>query len=175
MSLCPLWTQTGVSATIAAIIPVCCDKEADVNKIIKEFRDFAIKGNMLDLAIGVIIGGVFGAIVSSLVSDILMPPLGLALGGVDFSNIFLTLKDGRPEGPYVSLSAAQAAGAVTINIGLFLNAVVKFLIVAVALFIIVKGINQLRRMAEAEKAAEPVKPTAEVVLLTEIRDLLARK
>lgn len=147
-----------------------------MSSILKEFRDFAIKGNMLDLAIGVIIGGVFGAIVSSLVQDILMPPIGLALGGVDFTNMFVTLRDGTPPGPYVSLAAAQAAGAVTLNIGLFLNAAVKFAIVAVALFVVVKGINKMRAIAEGEKkAAPPPPPSSEVVLLTEIRDLLAAK
>ncbi|MQT13780.1 large conductance mechanosensitive channel protein MscL [Segnochrobactrum spirostomi] len=144
--------------------------------MLKEFRDFAIKGNMLDMAVGIIIGAAFGTIVSSLVQDILTPPLGLVLGGVDFSDLFVTLKHGNPAGPYVSLDAAKAAGAVTLNIGLFINALIKFVIVAFALFMVVKGANQMRRLAEREKAAAPPPaPTEDVVLLREIRDLMAEE
>lgn len=135
----------------------------------KEFRDFAIKGNMIDLAIGVIIGAAFGAIVSSIVDDIFMPVIGLIIGGVDFSNLFIVLNN--PDGvPVPSLAAAEAAGVATLNIGLFLNAVVKFLIIALVLFIVVKGINSMRR--EAATDPEPAVPTREEVLLTEIRDAL---
>ncbi|HUN45209.1 MAG TPA: large conductance mechanosensitive channel protein MscL [Stellaceae bacterium] len=134
-----------------------------------EFREFISRGNVVDLAVGVIIGAAFTAIVNSLVNDLLMPPLGLIIGGIDFSNFFLTLKGGS----FPSLDAAKAAGAVTINYGLFLNAVIRFLIVAFAIFIIVKQVNRLHR---AEKApAAPPPPPADVVLLTEIRDLLRQR
>ena len=133
----------------------------------KEFRDFAIKGNMLDLAIGVIIGAAFGAIVSSIVDDIFMPVIGLIIGGIDFSNFFIVLSN--PQGvPVPSLAAAKAAGVATLNIGLFINAVVKFLIIALVLFMVVKGVNSLRRQAATDPA--PAAPTKEEVLLTEIRD-----
>jgi len=135
----------------------------------KEFRDFAIKGNMIDLAIGVIIGAAFGAIVSSIVDDIFMPLIGLLIGGVDFSNLFIVLSN--PEGvPVPSLEAAKAAGVSTLNIGLFINAVVKFTIIAFVLFLVVKAINRMKRQA-AEEPASPA-PTKEEVLLTEIRDAL---
>ena len=135
--------------------------------MLKEFRDFAMKGNVIDLAFGVIIGVAFGAIVNSLVNDIIMPPLGLLIGGLDFSNFFITLKGGS----YPTPEAAKAAGAVTINYGLFLNAVLRFVIVAFAIFILVKQVNRLRRERPAE-AASPPPPPREEVLLTEIRDLL---
>jgi len=139
----------------------------------KEFREFAIKGNAIDLAVGVIIGAAFGKIVSSLVDDILMPPLGLLLGKIDFTNVFLNLGAG---GPYGTLAAAKAAGAPTLNLGLFVNACIQFLIVAGAVFFfIVKPMNRLKRQYatdEAGKAAAEPKPSAEVSLLTQIRDLL---
>ena len=116
--------------------------------MLKEFKEFAIRGNVVDMAVGIIIGGAFGTIVKSLVSDIIMPPIGLLLGGVDFSDLFITLKEGSTAGPYVNLANAQAAGAVTINIGLFVNAVISFLIVAFAVFLLIKGINSLRREEE---------------------------
>jgi large conductance mechanosensitive channel len=135
----------------------------------KEFREFAIKGNAIDLAVGVIIGGAFGKIVSSIVNDLLMPPLGLLLGGMDFSNWFINLGSGD----YKTLSAAQAAGAATLNIGLFINALIQFLIVAWAVFLfIVKPMNTLKRRMEAEKPAAPAEVPADVKLLAEIRDLL---
>ena len=109
--------------------------------MLREFKEFAMKGNVLDLAIGVVIGAAFGKIVDSLVKDLLMPPIGKALGGVDFSSLFITLG----QGTYTTLKAAQDAGAATINYGLFLNAVVNFLIVAFALFVVVKGVNRMRR------------------------------
>ncbi|ADZ71643.1 large conductance mechanosensitive channel protein MscL [Polymorphum gilvum] len=139
----------------------------------KEFKEFAIKGNMLDMAIGIVIGAAFSAIVSSMVDDVIMPPIGLVLGNVDFSELFVILKQGTPEGPYATVDAAKAAGAVTWNLGLFINAVVKFLIVAFALFVVVKGVNRLRRQQEQAPEAPPVPPRQEV-LLEEIRDLLKK-
>ncbi len=141
--------------------------------MLKEFKEFAVKGNMLDMAVGIVIGAAFSAIVSSMVDDIIMPPIGLILGNVDFSELFLVLKQGAPEGPYPTVDAAKAAGAVTWNLGLFVNAVVKFTIVAFALFIVVKGINRLRREEKA-KPAEPAKPPRQELLLEEIRDLLKK-
>jgi large conductance mechanosensitive channel len=117
--------------------------------MLKEFREFAMRGNVVDMAVGIIIGGAFGTIVKSLVSDVLMPPLGLLLGNVDFSNLFITITGGEPAGPYATLATAQEAGAVTINYGVFLDSVVSFLIVAFAVFLLVRGINQLKRKEEA--------------------------
>ncbi len=125
--------------------------------ITKEFREFAVRGNVVDMAVGIIIGGAFGTIVKSLVSDILMPPLGLLMGGVDFSNIFLVLKDGTTPGPYPTLADAQGMGAVTVNAGIFINTVISFLIVAFAVFLLVKGINNLKRKEEAAPAAPSTK------------------
>ena len=120
--------------------------------MLKEFKEFAVKGNALDMAVGVVVGSAFGAIVNSLVTDILMPPLGLLLGKTDFSNLFLILKKGTVEGPFSTLAEAQKAGAVTFSYGLFLPRVISFLIVAFALFLILKVINRLR------KPEEPVLP-----------------
>jgi large conductance mechanosensitive channel len=117
--------------------------------MLKEFKEFAVRGSVLDLAVGVIIGGAFGKIVSSLVDDIIMPPIGLILGNVDFTNLFINLSDKS----YPSLAAAKAAGAPTVNYGVFLNSVITFLIVACVVFLIVKQVNRLRR--GDEKAAEP--------------------
>ncbi|MAB00492.1 MAG: large conductance mechanosensitive channel protein MscL [Stappia sp.] len=139
--------------------------------MLAEFKKFALKGNMLDMAVGIIIGAAFSAIVSSLVDDILMPPIGLLLGGVDFSDLFVVLKSGTPAGPYATVAAATEAGAVTWNVGLFVNAIIKFAIVAFALFMVVRGINRLRQEKEAAPATPPA-PSKEEVLLTEIRDLL---
>ncbi len=111
----------------------------------KEFKEFAMKGNVVDMAVGIIIGAAFGAIVKSLVSDIIMPPVGIFLGNVDFSNLFVVIKEGATAGPYVSVADAQKAGAVTLNYGLFLNSIISFLIVAFAVFLVVKSINNLRR------------------------------
>jgi large conductance mechanosensitive channel len=139
--------------------------------MLKEFREFAMRGNVVDMAVGIVIGAAFGTIVNSLVKDILTPPVGLLLGGVDFTNLFVTLKEGaKAAGPYASLSEAQAAGAVTINYGLFINAIISFVIVAWALFMVVKGMNIARR-TRAEAPAPP-EPTAQEKLLAEIRDLL---
>lgn len=137
----------------------------------KEFRDFALKGNVVDLAIGVIIGAAFGAIVSSLVDDVFMPIIGLILQGIDFSNLFVVLKN--PANVAVpSIAFAKENGIATLNYGLFINAVVKFTIVAFVLFLLVKGMNRLRRKEEAKPAPPPPGPTKEEVLLTEIRDAL---
>ena len=121
----------------------------------KEFKEFAMRGNVVDMAVGIIIGGAFGTIVKSLVSDVIMPPIGLMLGGVDFSDLFITLKEGATAGPYATLANAQAAGAVTISYGLFINAVISFLIVAFAVFLLIKGINNLQR----EQEKPPEEPT----------------
>lgn len=117
----------------------------------KEFRDFALRGNVVDMAIGIIIGAAFGTVVKSLVADIIMPPIGLALGNVDFSNLFLVLKQGVPGGPYPSLSSAQSAGAVSINYGLFVTNFVSFVIVAFSVFLIVRAMNRLKRKEEVAK------------------------
>lgn len=116
---------------------------------LNEFKQFAMRGNVVDMAVGIIIGGAFGTIVKSLVSDVIMPPIGLLLGGVDFSDLFITLKEGTIAGPYPTLVAAQEAGAVTISYGVFVNAVISFLIVAFAVFLLIKSINKLQREKEA--------------------------
>src|ERR1700692_3317441 len=136
----------------------------------REFREFAMRGNVIDLAVGIIIGAAFTTIVNSLVNDLIMPPLGLLIGGIDLSNFFVTLKGGS----YTTLEAAKTAGAVTINYGLFINAVIRFAIVAFAIFILVKQINRLRWQEDAAPTAPPA-PTREEVLLTEIRDLLSSR
>jgi large conductance mechanosensitive channel len=119
----------------------------------KEFRDFAVKGNAIDMAVGIIIGASFGSIVNSLVKDIIMPPIGLILGNVDFSNLFVVLKEGAGTvAPYASLAAANAAGAVTLNIGLFVNNVISFVIVAFSIFIVIKALNNLKRKQPAPEA-----------------------
>jgi len=114
----------------------------------KDFKEFAMRGNVVDMAVGIVIGAAFGTIVKSFVDDVLMPPIGLLLGNVDFSNLFLTLKEGaKAAGPYASLAAAKAAGAVTLNLGVFINTVISFLIVAFAVFLVVKGMNKMQREA----------------------------
>jgi len=125
-------------------------------KIVQEFKTFAMKGNVVDMAVGIIIGAAFGKIVSSLVADVMMPPIGLLLGGIDFSNLSVSL-----------------AGGVTIRYGLFINTVIDFIIVAFAIFLMIKGINSLKRREEAKPSAPPV-PSEEVVLLSQIRDLLKK-
>jgi large conductance mechanosensitive channel len=142
--------------------------------MLKEFKEFAMRGNVVDMAVGIVIGAAFGAIVSSAVGDVLMPVIGLALGGADFSNQFILLRDGATPGPFASLSAAKEAGAVTLAYGVLINALVNFLIVAFALFMVIKGMNSMKRKQEAAPAAPPA-PTKEEALLTEIRDLLARR
>jgi large conductance mechanosensitive channel len=136
----------------------------------KEFKEFALKGNMVDLAIGVIIGAAFGAIVSSMVDDIFMPIIGLIIGGIDFSNLFVVLHNPNNV-PVPSIAVARAAGVSTLNVGLFINAIVKFAIIAFVLFLVVKGINSLKKKDVAAPAAAPA-PTKEELLLTEIRDAL---
>ncbi|WP_374624234.1 large conductance mechanosensitive channel protein MscL [Devosia sp.] len=136
----------------------------------KEFRDFALKGNVIDLAIGVIIGAAFGAIVSSIVDDIFMPVIGLILSGIDFSNLFIVLNN-PGNVPVPSVAAAKAAGVATLNYGLFINAVVKFTIIAFVLFLVVKAINRLKKQEAAAPAAPPA-PSAQEKLLAEIRDAI---
>jgi len=123
-------------------------------KMFKEFKEFAMRGNVIDMAVGIIIGAAFGSIVKSLVSDIIMPPIGLLLGNVDFSNLYIVLKNGAAAGPYASLADAQKAGAVTFNYGLFINTIISFLIVAFAVFMLVKNINKLFPKKD-ETPAEP--------------------
>lgn len=121
----------------------------------KEFKEFAMRGNVIDMAVGIIIGAAFGTIVKSLVSDVIMPPIGLLLGSVDFSNLFLTLKDGTIAGPYATLADAQSASAVTINYGVFINTIISFLIVAFCVFLVIRSMNQLKRKEEIP----PAEPT----------------
>jgi large conductance mechanosensitive channel len=135
--------------------------------MLKEFREFAMRGSVIDLAVGVVIGAAFGRIVTSLVNDIIMPPIGLLLGGIDFSNMFITLSGGE----YATLAAAQEAGAATLNYGLFINTIIQFVIVAFAIFIVVKQINRLKR----EQPAAPAAPPRQEVLLEEIRDAIKSK
>jgi large conductance mechanosensitive channel len=123
----------------------------------KEFREFAMRGSVLDMAVGIIIGAAFGAIVSSLVADVLMPPIGLLLGKVDFANLYVLLTAGQTPGPYASLAAAQQAGAVTLNYGAFINKIISFLIVAFALFLMIRSMNRMKRKAEAPAAAPTTK------------------
>ena len=124
--------------------------------MLKEFKEFAMKGNVLDMAIGIIIGAAFGTIVKSLVSDVIMPPIGLLLGNVDFSSLFIPLKEGaKVAGPYATLADAQAAGAVTLNYGVFINTLISFLIIAFSVFMIVKSINKLKRKEEEIPPAAP--------------------
>ena len=122
----------------------------------KDFKEFAMRGNVVDMAVGIVIGAAFGTIVKSFVDDVLMPPIGLLLGNVDFSNLFITLKEGsKAAGPYVSLASAKAAGAVTLNLGVFINTIISFIIIAFAVFLVIKGINHMKR----EKEAPPAEPT----------------
>jgi large conductance mechanosensitive channel len=143
--------------------------------MIKEFREFAMRGNVVDLAVGVIIGAAFGKIVDSLVKDVIMPPIGVVLGKVDFSNLFLVLREGPVAGPYVSVDAALKAGAVTLNYGLFINVMISFVIVAWAVFLMIKLMNRLKREEAAPAPAPaPAEPPEEVILLREIRDSLKK-
>ena len=142
------------------------------NEMFKEFKDFALKGNVVDLAIGVIIGAAFSAIVSSVVDDMIMPIIGLLTAGIDFSNLFIVLNNPN-DIPVPSVAAARDAGVATLNYGLFINAVLKFTIVAFVLFLVVKGINRLRRQEAAKPTpAAPPAPTNEELLLMEIRDAI---
>lgn len=124
--------------------------------LLKEFKEFASRGNVIDMAVGIIIGAAFGAITKSFVDDVLMPPLGMLIGGVDFSNIFVVLREGAAAGPYVSLAAAKEAGAVVISIGIFIQTVLNFLIIAFAVFMMLKSINHLKERGQTpEPAAAP--------------------
>jgi large conductance mechanosensitive channel len=140
--------------------------------MLKAFKEFAMKGNFVDMAVGIVIGVAFGTIVKSLVNDILMPPIGLLLGGIDFSNFYVVLREGATSpGPYAALADAQAAGAVTINYGVFVNSVISFVIVAFALFLVIRSMNKLR----TKKEEKPAQPPEDVLLLREIRDVLKTK
>ena len=123
----------------------------------KEFKEFAMRGNVLDMAVGIVIGASFGAIITSFVADVIMPPIGLLLGNIDFSSLFIILKEGKVTGPYESLAAAKAAGAVTLNYGVFINTIISFLIVAFAVFLVIKNMNRLKREQEAAPAAPTTK------------------
>lgn len=139
--------------------------------MLQEFKDFAMKGNFVDMAVGIVIGAAFGTIVKSFVDDIIMPVVGMLTGGVDFSNMFAVIKGGAEGAEYATVAAAAEAGAITVNYGLFINAIITFLIVAWALFIVIKGMNAAKA-AEEEKEEAPAEPSDEVKLLTEIRDSL---
>ena len=138
--------------------------------MLNEFKEFALRGNVVDMAVGIVIGAAFSTIVQSLVNDIIMPPIGLITGGVDFSDLYINLSGGD----YQSLAQAREAGAATINMGVFINSVISFALVAFALFMVIKGMNQLRRKQEEEPASEPP-PSREVQLLEEIRDALVKR
>jgi len=126
--------------------------------MLREFKEFAMRGNVLDMAVGIIIGAAFGTIVNSFVADVIMPPIGLLLGNIDFSNLFAVLKEGKVAGPYASLAAAKEAGAVSINYGFFINTVITFLIVAFAVFLLIRNVN---KFVQQQKAAPPVPTTKE--------------
>jgi large conductance mechanosensitive channel len=126
--------------------------------VMKEFREFAVKGNVVDMAVGIIIGAAFGTIVRSLVDDIIMPPIGMLLGGIAFENFFAVLRQGETAGPYLTLEDARAAGAVTINYGVFIMAVISFLIVALAVFFLIRAINQLKRQEQVAPEAPTDRP-----------------
>jgi large conductance mechanosensitive channel len=138
--------------------------------MLKEFKEFAVRGNVADMAVGIIIGAAFGKIVDSLVKDVIMPPIGLLLGKVDFSNLFLVIKQGVQAGPYLTVEAAQKAGAVTFNYGVFINTLISFLIVAFAVFLLIRTLNRLKLQEEKKPAATP----EEIVLLRDIRDALRK-
>ena len=123
--------------------------------MLKDFKEFAMRGNVVDMAVGIIIGAAFGTIVKSLVADVIMPPIGLLLGNVDFSNLFIVLKEGATSGPFATIAEAQKAGAVTINYGVFINTIISFIIVAFAVFLVIRAINKLKR----EEEAPPEEPT----------------
>lgn len=141
--------------------------------ILKEFREFAMRGNVLDLAVGLILGAAFGGIVTSLVNDIIMPPIGVLLGGVDFSNLFILLSNGKaPEGTVIeTLAQAKEFGAATINIGVFINVLINFLIVAFAVFLLIKGFNAAQKRLKKEEAAQPPEPAKPDPLLLSQQEL----
>jgi large conductance mechanosensitive channel len=137
--------------------------------MLKEFKEFAMRGNVVDMAVGIVIGAAFGKIITSLVNDVIMPPIGLLMGNVDFSNLFVSL--GMTQ-PYTSVAEAEAAGAPIIKYGIFINTVLDFVIVAFAIFLVIRGLNKLKRRQEAAPPPPPPGPTPDQKLLTEIRDLL---
>jgi len=142
--------------------------------MIREFREFIMRGNVLDLAVGIIIGAAFSAIVSSVVDDIIMPPIGVILGGVDFSNIYTVIRAGAEPGPYASLQVAKDAGAAVIAWGLFLNAIIKFVIVAFAVFLLIKAVNRMMSLRKKEeKAEEAAKPDPQQQLIAAMDRLTA--
>ncbi|WP_353410394.1 large conductance mechanosensitive channel protein MscL [Arenicella sp. 4NH20-0111] len=143
--------------------------------MLKEFKEFAMKGNFVDMAVGIVIGASFSTIVKSFVDDIIMPLVGSITGGTDFSNMFAVIKNPTEGAVYATLDAAKEAGAITINYGLFINAVVTFLIVAFALFLVIKGMNKAKAAMEEAEEEAPAGPSDEVKLLTEIRDSLSKK
>lgn len=142
--------------------------------MLKEFKEFAFKGNMFDMAVGIVIGAAFATVIGSLVADVFMPLLGQVTAGVDFGQLYVVLSEGSPAGPYATLDAAQEAGAVTLNYGRFVNEIITFVGVALAVFFMVKAYNAGKRAEEAAPAP-PAPPSAEETLLSEIRDLLAKQ
>ena len=141
--------------------------------MLQEFKQFAMRGNVVDMAVGIIIGAAFGKIVESLVKDLIMPPIGMLLGKVDFANLFVVLREGSNPGPYLSVDAAQKAGAVTFNYGVFINTCISFIIVAFAVFMLIRAINRLKQK-EAEAPAAPAPTPEDVLLLRETRDSLKK-
>ncbi len=140
--------------------------------MLQDFKEFAMRGNVVDMAVGIVIGAAFGTIVKSFVSDVLMPPVGLLLGNVDFSNLFAVIKAGTTAAPYATLEAAKEAGAVTLNYGAFLNTVISFVIIAFAVFMVIKAINSLQRKEDEKDEEAPAEPPKQEQLLSEIRDIL---
>lgn len=142
--------------------------------MMEEFKKFIMRGNVLDMAVGIVIGAAFGTIVKSLVEDLIMPPVGLLMGGIDFTNIYTVIKEGASAAPYATLEAAKEAGAITVNWGLFLNTIISFLIVAFAIFMVVRGVNKMQEAAMKAEEEEESEPPVQEVLLGEIRDLLKK-
>jgi large conductance mechanosensitive channel len=140
--------------------------------MLDEFRKFAVRGNVVDVGVGIIIGAAFGKIIDSLVKDLIMPPIGLLLGRVDFANLFFVLKQGAAPAPYLSVEAAQKAGAVTLNYGVFVNTCISFVIIAFAVFLLIRTINKIR---EAEAPEAPPATPEDILLLREIRDALRKQ
>lgn len=142
--------------------------------MMEEFKKFILRGNVLDMAVGIVIGAAFGTIVKSLVEDLIMPPVGLLMGGIDFTNIYSVIKEGTSAAPYATLEAAKEAGAITVNWGMFLNTVISFLIIAFAIFMVVKGVNKMQEAAIKAEEEEETEPPVQEILLGEIRDLLKK-
>ncbi len=146
-----------------------------MRSFVKEFKEFVQRGNVVDMAVGIVIGAAFGTVVKSFVQNVLMPPIGLFLGGTDFSNLFILLREGTEPGPYPTLKAAQEAGATVLAYGQWINDIVNFLIIAFAIFLVIKAMNALNRKKEEEVPAAPPEPPEEIKLLREIRDALKGK